>query len=627
MIFQESDVRLFTDMMMEGFIYIDHHGVIRLYNQKAKKIFGIIYKQDHEHSNGRIEPGDLVIIADNCLGEDDGNLDTTSLTSIGIPPKAVQSGDAVVAVGIFESKINKGEFKILKNTGYSENLVLNTEFQQRSINVEIKFNEKLIRIEVGNQQFDMPYMKAVGHMVVLEGQSGAVKFYQERGYSVRKESIGQLLKGKTFRAKGNQEEHLNALGKHLLDIHDETPVIREFIQAAKGSGIGYQNRFAEINGRQTLCSLIPVNKGRKGRGAVLKVEDVTEIKQVIHERSEALHNLELAQNRLMGEDAAKEAFPEIIGDSEEMRHIRMMAAKAAKTSSNVLLLGESGTGKTILAKAIHRAGEKESMAFVQINCGSIPENLLESEMFGYEKGAFTGANKEGKKGLFEVADGGTLFLDEIGELPSALQVKLLHVIQHRSFYRVGGNEKINVNVRIIAATNRNLEEEMRQGRFREDLYYRINVLPIWIPPLRQRKDDIQLLVKKLLHRTCQQAGVEEKLLSAEALLKLRKYHWPGNIRELENTLERAMHLSDSRILLSGQMMVKVTDSFVQYQYEEAPLPTIKEAVRKCEKELINETLKHFKGNRKKAMQQLGIAKTRFYEKIKEYKIIEDGRRD
>lgn len=236
-------------------------------------------------------------------------------------------------------------------------------------------------------------------------------------------------------------------------------------------------------------------------------------------------------------------FSNIIGRSPRMQEIFSLIERVAKTTSTVLVRGESGTGKELIARAVHQASPRASARFLSINCGALPENLLESELFGHEKGAFTGAVRE-KKGLFHEADGGTLFLDEIGEMTPSMQVKLLRALQDKRIRRVGGSQEDPVDVRIIAATNRDLAERIETGDFREDLYYRINVIPIHLPPLRQRREDIPLLVDFFIKKFSEAMALDgPKPISTEALKALEQYEWPGNVRELENTIERALALA------------------------------------------------------------------------------------
>ncbi|GAI93738.1 unnamed protein product, partial [marine sediment metagenome] len=248
---------------------------------------------------------------------------------------------------------------------------------------------------------------------------------------------------------------------------------------------------------------------------------------------------------------SKYTFEDIVGKSRGMTIAKEQARKAAQTPATVLLQGESGTGKELFAHAIHHVSKRKYKQFIRVNCSALVDTLLESELFGYEGGSFTGAKKTGKKGLFEEADKGTIFLDEIGVMSLNLQAKLLRVLQEKEIIKVGGRKPINVDVRIISATNINLKNAVKEGRFRDDLYYRLYVIPIYIPPLRERKEDMHLLVNNLIRKFNQDFGRNIKGISSEALNLLLDYHWPGNVRELENVIERAvinMRLNEEIIL-------------------------------------------------------------------------------
>ncbi len=259
---------------------------------------------------------------------------------------------------------------------------------------------------------------------------------------------------------------------------------------------------------------------------------------------------------LRSELERKYQFSNIIGRSPLMQEVFSLIERVAKTVSTVLVAGESGTGKELIARAIHYSGPRSQHHFLSINCGAMPENLLESELFGHERGAFTGAVRD-KKGLFQEADQGTLFLDEIGEMTPPMQVKLLRVLQDKQIRRVGGNREESVDVRIIAATNRDLKERIETGEFREDLYYRINVIPIELPPLRDRREDIAPLVDFFADKFSKELGLESKPISKRALELLQGYEWPGNVRELENTIERALTLGTGRELTSDDLPPQV----------------------------------------------------------------------
>ena len=238
-------------------------------------------------------------------------------------------------------------------------------------------------------------------------------------------------------------------------------------------------------------------------------------------------------------------FEEIVGSSGALRDVLIQVAKVAPTDSTVLIQGETGTGKELMARAIHNRSRRAGRAFIRVNCAAVPQSLIASELFGHEKGAFTGALQR-RLGRFESADGGTIFLDEIGELPQETQIALLRVLQEREFERVGGNEPIAVDVRVLAATNKDLTAAVREGAFREDLFYRLNVSPIHVPALRDRVGDVRLLAEYLVERYAQKAGKRIRTISDDALDLFEAYHWPGNIRELQNVIERAMILSDAK---------------------------------------------------------------------------------
>jgi transcriptional regulator with PAS, ATPase and Fis domain len=616
---KDSYTRKFTDMMSEGFIFIDTEGKIQIYNNKAKEIFGITNSHGIRHSSGKILKEDIIIIGDNFLGKDDGNLTPEALSCIGIRDTDIQIGDAIIAVGSYESKKKEQPvYKYITPDYNTKTLELSCTYLSMKIRGIIDFKNKIISLQVNEEKYNMSYINAIGHIVVLDGSSKKLKFCQTQGYTARGEGIYDLLKGKEYRAKGKGSEFFDVIGKDIFEIHKGGSTIEEFYAVATGKNISYVNEFKEINGRPTMCTLLPVNNNGQRVGAVLKVEDISEIKKVIRERDEALLNLEQMERKLREEESIKELMPEIIGESKEIINVKKLAIKAAKTNSTVLLLGESGTGKSLLARAIHDNSKNKDKPFIHVNCGAIPETLLESELFGYEGGAFTGARGIGKAGMFELAQGGTIFLDEIGEISLSLQAKLLHVLQDKTFFKIGGNKNVEVDVRIIVATNKNLEEEMLKGRFREDLYYRINVFPIWIPPLRERKQDIYFLVHSMLPKICSRIGCERKRISGEALGILSGYEWPGNVRELENILERAVNLAEGNTILSTHLAINKTKN-IEKQRAKGIRP-LKETLAEVERKAIVEALSLTGGDKKAAMKALKISKTSFYDKLKKYEI-------
>jgi len=310
-------------------------------------------------------------------------------------------------------------------------------------------------------------------------------------------------------------------------------------------------------------------------------------------------------------------FEEIVGSSPALQVVLSRVAKVAPTDSTVLVTGETGTGKELIARAIHKRSPRASRAFVSVNCAAIPRDLIASELFGHEKGAFTGATQR-RLGRFESADGGTIFLDEIGELPAEMQIALLRVLQEREFQRVGGNELIKTDVRVVAATNRDLQSAIAQGRFRDDLFYRLNVFPIEVPPLRERKEDISLLVEYFVDRYASQAGKKITGISKKSMELLRSYTWPGNIRELQNVIERSVIISDSENLCIDESWFAgpsgTTDSAIQ---------TFSEKLATREREMIESALAESNGRvsgSRGAAAKLGIPQSTLDSKIKALKI-------
>jgi len=327
------------------------------------------------------------------------------------------------------------------------------------------------------------------------------------------------------------------------------------------------------------------------------------------------------ENLFLKKEVQKEySFENIISKNERMRQIFDTIRKVAKYKSTILIAGESGTGKELVAKAIHFNSDRSNQPFIPVNCGAIPENLLESELFGHTKGSFTNAVRT-KKGLFEEADGGTMFLDEIGELPLQLQVKLLRVLQDGEIRRIGDSKAIQIDVRIIAATIKDLDKEVRENKFRDDLFYRLNVLPMKIPPLKERKEDIPLLVDHFIHKYSRELGKPIEGIAPEALNCLLNYSWNGNVRELENVIERAIVLTESHRIEVENLPVEIENP-----KEESKLSllndelSIKKASRYLEIDLIRKALRKTNGNHTHAAKLLEISHRALLYKIKEYGI-------
>jgi len=325
-------------------------------------------------------------------------------------------------------------------------------------------------------------------------------------------------------------------------------------------------------------------------------------------------NLQRENSILRQKLARRYRMHDVITKNPRMQQILALAGEIASLRSTVLILGESGTGKEIVARAIHSSGDRELKPFIAVSCAALAETLLESELFGHEKGAFTGAAQQ-KRGKFELADGGTLFLDEIGDISPKVQIDLLRVLQERSFYRVGGTEEVRVDVRVIAATHVNLQQAVIDGRFREDLFYRLNVIQIQIPPLRERREDIPLLARHFVERLAHELGKDVADVSENALRVLMDYDWPGNVRELENAVERAMVTCRGRALEASDFDFLSRNGPMKAWSVPAGL-----SMQEMEKLLITATLQSTEGNIKRAASILDIDRSTLYEKMKRYDI-------
>lgn len=339
----------------------------------------------------------------------------------------------------------------------------------------------------------------------------------------------------------------------------------------------------------------------------------------------ALENRRLrAENVLLREEAmAHQGFGNIIGQSKKMIDLSNLVRKVATSDASVLLQGESGTGKELIARAIHTLSNRKDRSYITINSAAIPRELLENELFGSEKGAFTGAHAR-KMGKFEIANGGTIFLDEIGDMDISLQAKLLRVLQEKQFERLGGNKTVDVDVRVIAATNMELQELIRLGKFREDLYYRLSVFPLQIPPLRERIDDITLLADYFVDKYCREMKKVGKSLTREAVALLEKYHWPGNVRELENTIERAVILAEGKKISPDHLAIRLRRTSEIQLRDGAGLKEIgAHAQMEAERGTIIRVLRDVRGNKRKAASILKIDYTTLFDKMKKYDIDKD----
>ncbi len=380
-----------------------------------------------------------------------------------------------------------------------------------------------------------------------------------------------------------------------------------------------------VNGHDTIVFRMPLYKdgkliGAMGQSLVLGAAGV----KILSKKLKDLEGeLAVYKDVVSSIYSSKYCFDSIVGEDVNLRNVKSIAQRASNTGSTILIIGESGTGKELFAHSIHQASPRTDCPFVRVNCAALPDNLLESELFGYEEGAFTGARKGGKPGKFELANHGTIFLDEIGDMPLAMQAKLLIVLQEREVERVGGTKPIRVDVQVIAATNRNLEDMMKKGKFREDLYYRLNVVTLNVPALRKRPQDIDLLINNLLPKLNQRLHTQVEQVSPEALQLLCSYDWPGNVRELENLLERAMNLADlnQETYLTTEHFPSLSRLVVPSLLGIEGVDNLNEAVERVEKETIRRVLQKTKNNKAQTAKLLGLNKSVLYRKLSKYELI------
>ena len=373
-------------------------------------------------------------------------------------------------------------------------------------------------------------------------------------------------------------------------------------------------------GRRLMVNSIPVFNEEGEITKIISIsKDITEISQLRQELKTTMEQL----NRYRAELNKKTAIEQqsIMGNSPEMRSVLNTMSKVADLDVTVLIKGETGVGKSLAAQVIHEMSKRKDEPFVEVNCGALSESLLESELFGYEKGAFTGASDQGKKGMLEVADKGTLFLDEIGEVPLHLQVKLLNAIEKKEFYRLGSTKKSLFDARILVATNKNLEEMVEKGTFRKDLYYRLNIIPIIIPPLRERKDDLVTLAYYFLRQFNQGYGFEKKL-SSEAYDLLTGYSWQGNVRELRNTIERLV-ITSGKDEITGEEVTRILDPEGWRQpFRQWDVMPLKKAREELEKEILRKAFDTYKTTRKIA-EVLEVDQSTVVKKLHRYGIVKD----
>ena len=413
-------------------------------------------------------------------------------------------------------------------------------------------------------------------------------------------------------------EHMNIkleklMGRNLYDIEPQAKLLR-----VMEDGGGRDNDEVEYIKSLNIDSVglaFPLYDSRKEKvGACAIFKDVTHVVELTRKLQKSKEMVQYLASQLEASELPI-SFQSYISQNKDLQKTLSLAAKVANTNCTIFIQGESGVGKEVMAKCIHNASSRKERPMIKVNCASIPENLLESELFGYEEGAFTGARKGGKLGKFELANKGTILLDEIGDMSLTMQSKLLRVLQEKELERVGGTKTIKLDVRVIAATNRNLEEMVEKNEFRSDLYYRLHVVPIHIPALRYRREDIMPLVRYFIERN---GGDESTDLTPGAARMLEEYGWPGNVRELQNVIEYAMIVKTGDILeIKDFPQYLRGDGAEDGPAEDGPC-RLKDAVERLEKSMMQRALKRNNGNKSMAINELGLSRRSFYEKLEKY---------
>lgn len=577
MLFDENKLNYILDCTYNGIIAIDQDGTVRVFNLAAGRLLGMDSKEVAGKPVEQILPnsglGQVVKSGRSQLGrqvEHNGRRFLSNRTPI------IIDGEIVGAVAVFQdiSELEKMTFELDHVKGLNKELDAIIEYSQDGICIT-DAEGRIIRL---NRSFET--------LTNLKPSDYVGKFIQD------------------------------IVDNHIIDNSAALKVIRS------KSPVTVMQNYA--TGRQLLTSGYPIfdDAGNLLR-VVSNLRDLTELNHLREQLEQSNRLTSRYLTELSELRKVKTLETDVVAQSKEMRDILDLAYRVALVDSTILILGESGVGKEVIARIIHRASIRNDLgAFVKINCGAIPRELLESELFGYEPGAFTGASKEGKAGYFELAHHGTLFLDEVAELPLDLQVKLLRVLQEKEIVRLGGTNPIKVDVRIVAATNRNMEEMVARGTFREDLFYRLHVVPIHIPPLRERKDDITVLLFHFLKLFNGKYGFQKSYSNAtvEALLA---YNWPGNVRELSNLVERLVVTTKEDVILPEHLPVQYQKTNTQGPKARSQSPedlqTLEAAVEETEREMITAALA-IHTTHERAARALGISLSTFARKLRRYKL-------
>lgn len=404
------------------------------------------------------------------------------------------------------------------------------------------------------------------------------------------------------------------VGRHVREVIENTRM-----DTVVRTGVAEVGVAQVIRGEKMIASRIPIVKNGQVVGAFGRVllRNLKELQDLSKKMDSMIMELNLYKRAFEQVSTARYTLRDIVGESASIKELKDVVGQVSKTTSSILIMGESGTGKELFAHAIHQASARAQEPFVVVNCGTMSQELIESELFGYVEGAFTGAKKGGKQGLFQAANGGTIFLDEIGDIPLSLQVKLLRVLQEREIRKVGSSVSEYIDVRVIAATNRDLRALVKEGQFRADLYYRLNVVALNIPALRDRRTDIPLLVRTLSRKIAAREGVSITGVSRNAMELLARYDWPGNVRELENVLERSVNFIGPDGVVHSKHLPAVIAG-LDSGFAAAPCKTLKEQMDAAERQVILDALLANRGCKSKAAKDLGISRTTLYEKMAQH---------
>jgi PAS domain S-box-containing protein len=564
-----QELQIILDSIHDGIIAVDASGVVNLFNKAAERITGLaaasVLKRPAVKAIPNTRLHHVLATGANEINQEQSIGDTTIITSR--VPVRDDRGRVVGAVAVFRDI---------------------TELRSLTDKVAGLWNVRSL-------------LEAV-----IESTADAISVADENGNNIIVNPAYTRITGLSKASVLNKPVTVDiAEGEsmHLKVLRTGKPVKNVRMKVGPGR-------------KEVIVNVAPIVMDGTVRGSVGVIHDISEIIGLTEELATA--------RKLLRHLKASYTWDDIVGRSPALLAAKELARRAAGTPATVLLLGESGTGKELFAHAIHNASRRSGARFVRVNCAALPEPLLESELFGYEEGAFTGALRGGKRGLFEEANRGTIFLDEIGEVSPAIQTKLLRVLQEKEVRKVGGTSSIPVDVRVISATNANLEQKIRDRSFREDLYFRLNVLPIRIPPLRSIREDIPEIARHLLGKLNQEYGREVESLSADVLRSLQEYHWPGNVRELESVIGRAMiamRPAEKEIEIEHMPLFECEKiGRIIVGSGNGPVQTLEEATSDAEQEAITRALAETGGNREQAAKLLGTAVRNLYYKMKKYGI-------